>query len=87
MDCSFILGVDHELLRNVILSLGGNYAYDVSNGSDTKDTTMDVTFSGKYLMNRKMFLELELKRSQKDSNIIGRDHAKTVGTLRLGTQF
>jgi uncharacterized protein (PEP-CTERM system associated) len=81
------IGVDHELLRNVILSLDGNYTYDDSNGSDTKDTTMDVSFGAKYLMNRKMFLEAEVKRTQKDTNTGAGDYAKTVGTLRLGTQL
>jgi hypothetical protein len=44
--------IDHELLRNVILSANGGYGHDVYNGVDRQDTRYTAGASINYLLNR-----------------------------------
>lgn len=63
----FGLGVDHELLRNLILELRGSTATEDFVGTDREDTVRSARFSARYLMNR--WVELKIAYSYTDRDV------------------
>lgn len=65
------LRVDHELLRNLILSANGTYGGDDYRGIDRDDQRYGLGLSASYLMNRRVGLTLAYSHFKNDSS--GRD--------------
>jgi hypothetical protein len=63
----FGVGVDHELLRNTIISLDLIKSEEDFQGIDRLDDISSVDFSARYIMNRRMELRLEYSYRRRDS--------------------
>jgi len=61
------VSVEHELLRNVILSGNAGYIHDSYNGVSRTDDTFLVGASAKYLLNRNLRLSADLTYSSRSS--------------------
>ncbi|TCS12462.1 outer membrane beta-barrel protein [Caulobacter sp. BK020] len=83
------LQVDHELLRNLILSASLKYANDDYNGIDRKDDRTEFALGGNYLVNRNLGLSLRYYRTKQSSDGIssGPNYMVNRVTLSLTTQF
>jgi hypothetical protein len=68
VETRFGLRVDHELLRNLILSLEWTTVDEDFDGIDRKDEIDTVDFSARYLMNRRAELVLAYSHRDRDSN-------------------
>ena len=69
------LGIEHELLRSLLLKLDGGYShiqyqgYDASRFTDErKEDRYFVGFSGKYTLNRYFYMDLSYRFSGRNSN-------------------
>ncbi|MFW2831108.1 outer membrane beta-barrel protein [Sphingomonas sp. ID0503] len=72
--------VDHELLRNLILNLGGEYSHQSYKGVDRTNDIYRISGGGKYLVSRSAFLSAAGTYSnRKSEDVLGRD---TLGELR-----
>lgn len=83
------LNVDHELLRNVILSASLKYANDDYNGIDREDDRTEFALGGNYLLNRNLGLSLRYYRTKQSSDGVNSGPNYTVNrvTFSLTTQF
>lgn len=59
--------VDHELLRNLVLSANGSFDDDDYRGIDRRDRRYGLGFSASYLMNRRVGLTLAYSHFKNDS--------------------
>jgi hypothetical protein len=79
--------IDHELRRNIILSLVGGYSADDYSGIDRKDDRWNVGLSANYLVNRYMGLVLSgghsSQRSSGTNRFVNYDDNKVTLTLVL----
>jgi hypothetical protein len=80
-------GIDHELLRNLTLSVNGSYTYDDQNGSNQVNTTIAAGASARYLFSRRYYAELGVDKTHKDGNTGGGDYGVLTTTLKLGVQL
>ncbi|CAN5416373.1 outer membrane beta-barrel protein [soil metagenome] len=83
------LTVDHELLRNVILTGRLIYARDEYDDIDREDTRFGATLGGTYLLNRNVGVSVTASTLQTTSNGTNRDDDFTVNRLAVSlvTQF
>jgi len=83
------LKVDHELLRNLILSASVKYANDDYNGIDRKDDRTEFALGGNYLVNRNLGLTLRYYHTKQSSDGTSSGPSYTVNrvALSLTTQF
>ncbi|MFZ4763275.1 MAG: outer membrane beta-barrel protein [Alphaproteobacteria bacterium] len=65
---SFGLGIDHELMRNVILSAGADYSHSQYEGLTREDDVYGITLGGKYLINRNLSVGAEYKYDDRSSD-------------------
>ena len=84
---TFQVGVDHELLRNVVLSALAQYQMD-----DYQNTTQEEDFyllqaGATYNINRNFYLRGTYSYSTRDSNLPGEDYDRNLFLLRLGAQL
>jgi hypothetical protein len=84
---TFQVGVDHELLRNVVLSALAQYQMD-----DYQNTTQEEDFyllqaGATYNINRNFYLRGTYSYSTRDSNLAGEDYDRNLFLLRLGAQL
>jgi hypothetical protein len=79
------LGIDHELRRNVILSVGTSFENNDFEGINRDEDIIAFDLGGQYLINRNMAVEAGYRYEERDSNVVGRDYDRNrVGvTLRL----
>jgi hypothetical protein len=78
------LGVDHELLRNLILSAEyKHFSYDFS-GIDRSDAGDTLTLSGRYYMNRRVSLDAAIRHEKYNSSGSQSFRDYTSNWLRLG---
>jgi len=63
----FVLGIDHELLRNLILGLEWSTVEEDFQGIDRKDDIDTIDFSARYLMNRRAELVLAYSHRNRDT--------------------
>ncbi len=83
----FSAGVDHELLRNFIVSLSGSYSFDKSNGGTKEDKTKSAKFETKYLLNRNYYAGFQLDFLRKDSSQDVGEYTELKMMFTLGLQF
>ncbi len=70
--------VDHELLRNLILTADASYENEDFIGSSREDDTYTFGFGGTYLMNRHFRLGLNYKFTSRDSTDLGEDYDENL---------
>ncbi|MDH3434387.1 MAG: outer membrane beta-barrel protein, partial [Gammaproteobacteria bacterium] len=63
----FRLGVQHELLRNLIISLAWTTGQEDYRGIDRKDDNDMTAFESRYLMNRRVELVLGYTHRRRDT--------------------
>ena len=83
------LTVDHELLRNLILTGRLTYSEDEYQGLDRNDRRLQARVGATYLMNRNLGVSLVAATLKTSSDGLDRDQDFTVNrlTLSLVTQF
>jgi hypothetical protein len=81
------LGIDYELLRNVIVSAGGGYETDRFFGQERKDrvTTTDASF--KYLLNRFAAISVFHRYTNRNSDIPAFSYDKHQIGINVTAQF
>ena len=81
--------IDHELLRNVILSASGQYGHDSYNGVDRRDERYMAGFSATYLINRRVGLSAGYVYFKQDSagTAAGENFAVNRVTAALALQY
>jgi hypothetical protein len=78
----FAVGLDHELLRNFILSADLLYDVDEYNGSPRTDKFWGLSFGAMYLLNRNLQANFGYVFSRRDSNLTGFDYTNNL--FRIG---
>lgn len=81
------LGLDHELLRNVIISGDVGYENDDFKGISRKDDIYSGALGVKYLLNPNFALGLEYRIIDRSSNIGTNDYTRNVVGLTLRGQL
>jgi hypothetical protein len=88
---SVTLGVEHELLRNVLLGANLNYAHQAYQSFGRVDNIYGVTLLGKYLLNRYLATSLNIGYTKKTSNAIGisqlAEYDQALVAFKLHLQF
>lgn len=87
LESSFDVGVDHELLRNVILSLYYRYGIRDYEGISRTDHTHDVTFRTIYMLNRYLSVAGEYHYTTRESDAPGEDYDRNILMLTLRAQI
>lgn len=80
------LTVDHELLRNVILSAGGAVTYNDYEGISRKDWFYLGNFGARYLLNRNLYLSAGYLYRHRNSDDVD-DFTQNVFRIGLQTQL
>ena len=83
----FDASVDHELLRNLILSARAGAGLQEYEGIDREDELVRFGLSGKYLLSRNFYISLGYEFTQRESDVAGEDYDKNVVMLRLKAQL
>lgn len=84
---TFQIGVDHELLRNVILSARAEYRIDDYQETDREEDFYLFQAGATYTLNRNFYLRGTYTFSRRDSNQAGDDYDRNLIALRLGAQL
>jgi hypothetical protein len=79
--------VDHELLRNLILSGNIGVSKDEYEGLTREDDTIRAGLAGKYMMNRNLYFTLQYDYATKDSNAANSDYDRNTLFLRVRAQM
>lgn len=80
---AFGVGVDHELMRNVILRGGVSYANNDFNDTARDDDILGARAGVVYLLNRNFDVELGYAFTDRDTNGAGFDYTRNVVGLTL----
>jgi hypothetical protein len=83
----FDASVDHELLRNLILSAEAGYSLQEYEGTDRDDNVVAFGLLGKYLLSRNFYISLGYEFSRRESDEAGSDYDRNVVMLRLQAQL
>ena len=81
------VSADHELLRNLIISLAAGFGRNEYQGIDREDDRLSFSLAGKYMLNRKFYITLQYGYDGRDSNLAGSDYDKNTVMLRLRGQL
>src|ERR1700691_3521321 len=81
------ISVEHELLRNVVLTASGTYFVDQFSGVNRTDNNYNAYAGAKYLMNRVLSLGLDANFWHRDSNQPGVNYDREIIGLRLHLQL
>jgi len=84
---AFQLGIDYELLRNVVVSVAGAYEDDRFHGQLRNDKVTTIDSRIKYLPSRFGMISLFHRYSQRDSNTPGFSYDKHLVGLNATAQF
>jgi hypothetical protein len=79
--------VDHELLRNLILTAQAQYANHDYDGISRDDDVYGLSTGGDYLLNRNVSLRLRYAYARRDSSAVGGDYSVNSVLLRLVAQY
>lgn len=77
------LGIDHELLRNVILNARVTWGRDQYEGIDREDTRLGFYLGGTYLLNRNLGVNATFSSLDTESSGANRDQDFTVNRLAV----
>jgi hypothetical protein len=81
------LAVEHELLRNVLLSGYVDYINSDYQGITRSDDQIDANVGGRYLLNRNLSATADLTYSNRSSNVTGVGYDRLVGILGIKAGF
>ncbi|HYD30376.1 MAG TPA: outer membrane beta-barrel protein [Azospirillaceae bacterium] len=81
------VSVDHELLRNLILSANAAYQWDEFEGIDRTDNYYTLGFGGTYRLNRNFYLKAGYSWDKRNSDVPGLDYTNNIISLRIGAQI
>lgn len=81
------IGVDHELLRTLLLNGRVQWRQDDFNGVDRTDNVYTLGAGATYQMNRYLFLSGGYTYEKRNSNLSGFDFSDNLVYLRLGAQM
>jgi hypothetical protein len=84
---TFQLGVNHELLRNVVLSALAEYQMDDYQNTSQEEDFYLLQAGATYNINRNFYLRGTYSYSTRDSNLPGEDYDRNLFLLRLGAQL
>jgi hypothetical protein len=84
---TFKIGVDHELLRNLVLSALAEYQMDDYQNTNQQDDFYLVQAGATYNINRNFYLRGTYSYSTRDSNLPLNDYDRNLFLLRLGAQL
>lgn len=79
--------VDHELLRNLILSGRFSFSTEEFEGVSREDDYMKFGAGAKYLLNRYFSIVLDYDYSERDSNVVGSDNEINKVLLKIRAQL
>lgn len=82
---SVVLGVDHEVLRNLVLSADAFYEKDDFRGDDREEDAFGFGGGIEYLVNRNIVLDSAYSYSERDSNVDGESY--TANVISVGVAF
>src|SRR5262249_4256680 len=83
----FSVNADHELLRNVLLNIGGSFENDSFQGISRTDNVYTIAAGVRYLVNRNLFLGGNYCVGYRSSTLEGASYLQNIFTVRVGTQF
>jgi hypothetical protein len=86
-DSEYGASVDHELLRNLILSGRGAYLNSDYKGVSREDDYLKFGAQGKYLLNRNLYVTFKYDYERRDSNVAGQDYSQNVVLLSVSGQM
>ena len=81
------LGIDYELLRNVVVSTSGTYENDKFFGQVRDDNVYTSKAEVKYLLNRFSSISLRHNYTQRDSNIPSISYDKHEVSVNVTARF
>lgn len=81
------VSVDHELLRNLILSARAAMSTEEFEGIAREDDYLNAGIGAKYMLNRNFSLVLDYDYEERDSNVAGSDYETNKILLRLRAQL
>ncbi|MBP2228083.1 hypothetical protein J2847_001365 [Azospirillum agricola] len=81
------VGVDHELLRTLLLNGRAQYRRDDFNGNNRKDNIATLGAGATYQFSRNLYLTGGYTYEKRDSNVSGLDYSDNLVYLRLGAQM
>ncbi len=91
LQTSVSLGVEHELLRNVLLGASINYANQNYQDFGRVDNIYGVNLTGKYLLNRYLATSVNIGYTKKTSNAIGiaqlAEYEQALVAFKIRLQF
>ena len=84
---SMALGVDHELLRNVLVGAKASYANNDYQDISRTDHVWSVGLTAKYLINRRFFAGADTSYTSRNSDATGLDYNQFRIGANVGIQF
>lgn len=81
------VSVDHELLRNLILSARASVSLDEFEGSSREDEYFRAGIGAKYFLNRYLSLILDVNHETRDSNAVNSDQETNKVILKIRGQL
>jgi hypothetical protein len=81
------LSVEHELLRNVLLSSYVDYINSDYKGINRTDDQVDVNIGARYLINRNLSASADITYTNRSSNVAGVAYERVIGLLALKAGF
>ncbi len=91
LQTSVSLGIEHELLRDVLLGASINYANQDYQNFGRVDNVYGVNLTGKYLVNRYLATSLNIGYTKKTSNAIGiaqlAEYEQALVAFKIRLQF
>lgn len=84
---SYGLGLDHELMRNVIVSADVGYTTDDYEGITRKEDTLTLDLGVDYLINRNFRAEFGYTYTNRESDTAGRSYDNNVVGISLKAQL
>jgi hypothetical protein len=87
LDTNLDVGVDHELMRNVILSAYFRYNNRDYKGIGREDDIYEASLRANYLINRNFSIAAEYRYRDRDSNVLGADYSRNIVGVTLRAQL
>lgn len=83
----FAAAVDHELLRNLIISANGSFQKNKYDGNGRTDDIFRAGTQLKYLMNRNFYVTVGYDFQDRDSNFVNQNYTVNTVMIRLEGQL
>lgn len=90
MSSGLLLGIEHELLRNVLLHLNGGYQmldYVTNGGNNRSDKMLTAGFGARYLLNRNLSGGVGYSYQNRDTSVINSGYTGHMIMFSLRGQF